>query len=173
MPPARPISLPVVLGLLLAAGLHTGCGVSRCERKGQPAQTYSDGTVSADGTLYESTAWNGTFLDFPPGRTYNFEHGLGEVPTSYNVYLAFHPEPLPDGEKGAGVSESAGNQAVVEIINDEIIQVRNDTCADFFVRVVAQTGGAAANNSSPDGADVNTGDAGASENMQSEADGGT
>jgi len=36
------------------------------------------------------------------------------------------------------VSPSAGNQAVIERQNAEDVQIRNDTCAEFYLRVVAK-----------------------------------
>lgn len=154
---------------LLALGLvgSTGC-VSECERDGRTPQVYRDGLTSSDGSFYQTAPLDGTYLFFPPGRVYNLEHGLGEVPAEYHVWLAFVPDPLANGERGAGTSESAGNQAVVELVDDEILQVRNDTCAEFFVRVVARTGSASATDlveetatsDSDAGSDVGDSDAG-------------
>ena len=116
--------------------------------------TFRGGTTSADRTYYETSRYDGPFLHFPAGRRYDLPHGLSEPPAEFHVYLSFTAEPLPDGQPGAGVAESAGNQAVVERIDDEILQVRNDTCAEFFMRLVARTGSPqerTADADSPDG----------------------
>ena len=34
-------------------------------------------------------------------------------------------------------AESAGNQTVLEAVTDEFIQIHNDTCAEFYLRVTA------------------------------------
>ena len=77
-------------------------------------------------------------MDFPAGRRLALVHGLRETPIELRSYLAFKEHPFP--ENGAGfVAESAGNQVLIEDVNDEFIRVRNDTCEHFFLRIVAST----------------------------------
>ena len=42
---------------------------------------------------------------------------------------------------GGGFAEGSGNEAMFEVRDDETLIVRNDTCADFYLRVVATTFG--------------------------------
>ncbi len=125
----------VLIAGLGVAPLSTGCLSSDCDRDGGRPQRYSGGNTNAGGSFYESSRIEGPLLYFPSGRTYRLEHGLSEVPVEYSVVVSFTEHPL----EGGGVAESAGNQAVVEDINEDYIQVRNDTCADFFMRLTART----------------------------------
>jgi hypothetical protein len=77
------------------------------------------------------------FLSFPPGRRYRFVHGLSETPGHYHAYLAFSEFPL---RSGSGFAETAGNQAMFKAVTEEHVEVRNDTCADFFIRFYAAVG---------------------------------
>lgn len=107
-----------------------------CNTADADAVRYADGSVSADGSTYQTSSWSGPYLHFPSGRRFQLEHHLGTTPPVVLTYLAFDEHPLA----GGNTSESAGNQAVIEKVDSEIIQVRNDTCAEFWLRVVAMTG---------------------------------
>lgn len=78
-------------------------------------------------------------LHFPSGRTYDLEHHLGVCPSAILPYISFVPRPIT-GEAPSRVDNialAAGNEALIEWCDDEIIRLRNDTCAEFFLRVVA------------------------------------
>lgn len=81
--------------------------------------------------FYESAPVNGPYLDFPGGRTYRFVHRLGGVPTP-TAYFSFDEYP-----SSAGFVEASGNQATFTAVTAEYIDVRNDTCSDVRIRVVA------------------------------------
>jgi hypothetical protein len=144
----------------LAILASLGCETT-CDPDGKAPQRFSGGTTNEARTSYESSTWDGPFLFFPSGRTYRLEHGLGQTPASYHVYLSFAEFPF----RGSGVAESAGNQAIVEAINDEYVEVRNDTCAEYFLRLTATTSEAASMGSaleqSDSGAPLGTSDAAA------------
>lgn len=129
------IAALVWAGALAASSCSPPCSSADTD----PVRVTERSPTSTD-TVYESTPWDGTYLHFPGGRRYQLEHGLGVRPHVVVTYLAFYEKPLP----GGNVAESAGNQAVIEVVDDEIIQVRNDTCAEFWLRVVAMTGDATA-----------------------------
>jgi hypothetical protein len=131
--PARTLSLLALLFPCLVA-----C-TSSCPREtDDSARRYTGGTTSPDRTFYETNAWDGSFVDFPAGRRLALVHGLRETPIDLTSYLAFKARALPKGGKGF-VSESAGNQVLIEGVDEEVIRVRNDTCEDFFLRLVAST----------------------------------
>ncbi len=111
------------------------CVGSSCDPDGQEPQWYSGGRTNESQSAYETSTFEGPFLYFPSGRVYRLEHGLREAPSDYAVYLSFAERPL---DKHAGFAESAGNQAMVEDLNEEYIEVRNDTCAEFFLRLTAR-----------------------------------
>jgi hypothetical protein len=121
------------LGLLaLTCTLSCDCG----REDGDPV--YYAGGITSD-TRYESSELYGTWLHFPGGRRYRLLHGLGEAPTDVTVYLAFREDPLRENATG-NVSTATGNVALIEAVTDEHVQVRNDTCSEYFVRVVAEVG---------------------------------
>jgi hypothetical protein len=125
-----------VIGLLaLLSGIAAGCGID-CETADSDPVRFEGGLTR--GSLYETSGWEGPFLHFPPGRRFQLMHRLGTVPAEVKTYLAFSSRGPADG---SNATESAGNQVVIEVVNDELIQVRNDTCADFHLRLVARADG--------------------------------
>lgn len=140
----------LTLGLVSALGLPTLSIAAACSPPCETADSdpvrFVGGSVTADGSTYSTSAWEGPYLHFPSGRRFQIEHHLGVTPPIVVTYLAFGEKPLP----GNNASESAGNQAVIERVDDEIIQVRNDTCSEFWLRVVAM---AAPSGASDAGAD--------------------
>jgi hypothetical protein len=75
-------------------------------------------------------------LDFPPGRTYRFEHHLGGVPREIIAYFAFSADPVPPGVGDtSGFVIASGNQATVQEVTPDFVDIRNDTCSDVFLMV--------------------------------------
>jgi hypothetical protein len=102
---------------------------------------YTDGNTNSSRTLYETARPDEEMLHFPQGRTYRLYHGFGYRPADLTVFLSFRPRLTSSGDKEDktnpnNVSESAGNQAVIEAWTENYIQVRNDTCAEFYMRAV-------------------------------------
>jgi hypothetical protein len=121
------------LAVLLAGGVAPACSAP-CESADSDPVSFDGGALSADGQTYATSPWEGPYLHFPPGRRFQIAHQLGATPPLVMTYLAFDENPLP----GSNTSESAGNQAVIERVDSEIVQVRNDTCAEFWLRLVAK-----------------------------------
>jgi hypothetical protein len=116
----------------------TACTES-CPRESEDTpKRHTNGTTSADRTFYQTNDWKAPFVDFPAGRRIALVHGLRDVPIELRSYLAFDEHPFPKNGNGF-VAESAGNQVLIEDVNDEYVQVRNDTCEHFFLRLVAST----------------------------------
>jgi len=124
---ARQALSMAALGALVAA--VTACSPP-CETADTDPVRFTGGNVNPSGTVYESSAFGGPYLHFPGGRRYQLEHHLKRTPVYVGTYLSFD-------ESGGSFSESAGNQTVIDFVNDEIIEVRNDTCAEFWLRVMA------------------------------------
>jgi hypothetical protein len=125
---------------LLAVSIW-GCATT-CDKEDLEKEIrYSGGTVDASGTTYETNPWTGPYLHFPAGRRYVIEHRLGAVPPAPDLFVAFEEHPLKRKD-GNNVAPPAGNQVVIEWVDEEIIQVRNDTCSEFYLRVVATIGAA-------------------------------
>ncbi len=93
---------------------------------------YADGTT--ENGVYRSSSWDPEDLvEAAPGQLISFEHGLGEVPTSFQVYVA-----ASRTGDGASLVLAAGNEVELIEIDDEAITVKNGTCSDFFILLVAQ-----------------------------------
>lgn len=122
---------------VLAALVAAGPGCQDCDTSGVEVK-FSQGTTSADRTHYESSPVDGEWLHFPPGRRYQLRHNLREGFLTVQSYVAF-PDDRDSGKSPTSYAEAAGNQVVFETedVPPDVIQVRNDTCAEFFVRVVA------------------------------------
>jgi hypothetical protein len=124
----------IVLSLLCGA-----CSSGNCHRNSDdPPIEVRSGLTSNSGTLYMTTEADGQYLDFPSGTRYRLFHDLLSTPSLIVPYVSFSATPLADG---SGFTISPGNQTVINGVTDEYIDVENDTCTDFFLRVVASTDG--------------------------------
>jgi hypothetical protein len=107
--------------------LLVGCG---CGKEDEPAILYSGGE-STEG-MFVSTPAGASWLQFPGGRAYEFEHGLDGAPATVLLYLSFTAN-----ASGGNFVVGTGNAATVRRADDERIEIFNDTCTDYYVRVVA------------------------------------
>jgi hypothetical protein len=117
---------------------NSGCSTS-CDdgdSSDDPPVVYEGGYRNEALTYYESDTWEGAYLYFPPKRTYDIRHGLGNRHVTVNSYVGFNEYPL--GSNGNGnIAEVAGNIVIIEYVDDETVRVRNDTCETYYLRVVA------------------------------------
>jgi len=123
-----------------AALLSVGCNTSTCDRaedslvvhKGDGVQgvntwfsaPYHDPSVPLQGAPYQY---------FPAARTITFEHGLGSVPTTPDIMLAFSDH--------GSLAPGDGNENIVECMDDDVIQIKNNTCSEFYIWVAVQGSG--------------------------------
>lgn len=125
---------------LISIVLSPWCGACSgdiCGRNSDDAPTeFSDGLTSNSATLYMTSEADAPYLDFPSGMRYRLFHELMNTPSLIVPYVSFSATPLSDG---SGFTISPGNQTVVNAVTDDYIEVENDTCTDFFLRVVATT----------------------------------
>lgn len=121
----------------LASVVALGCSPP-CETSDTDAVRFEGGTTQSG--IYESSPWAGPYLHFPGGRRYQLEHRLSTTPLVVVSYVSYSKYPFAN----SNTSENAGNQGVIELVDDEIIQIRNDTCAEFYLRVVASGAGGVA-----------------------------
>jgi len=114
--------------LVAVTSAAVGCGTA-CDTSdpSNPPEFYGAG-VTTDG-VYESSSWRRDLLPFPGGKQYKLEHRLGFTPASVDIYIAFAHE-------SGLVSLCAGNSCLV-CADSQFVWIKNDTCANFFVRVVA------------------------------------
>ncbi len=118
---------------LLALALSSAACDSPCDTGADEASTVDVTSVQPVGNLYASNPWAGPFFPFPPGKRYRFHHDLGTADLFVMVNVSFDEYPLP----ASNVSQATGDQALIEAVDTELIQVRNNTCADLWVRVSA------------------------------------
>jgi hypothetical protein len=124
--------------VLLTFPALAACG-EKCPRESEETpKRFTGGTTSPDREHYETNAWHESFVDFPAGRRWALVHGLSATPIDLKSYVGFKKNPLPEDGKGF-VAESAGNQVLIEGVDEEVIRVRNDTCEHFYLRLVAST----------------------------------
>lgn len=118
----------LALHLPLAAALTVGLVGCDCNKESGEPIVWLDGLT--DGTQYQSTALDERWLAFPGGRRYRLVHGLGRIPHEVHAYLAFDDTPQD-------FSAATGNSALFEEVTAEYLDIHNDACPDYYVRVVA------------------------------------
>jgi hypothetical protein len=107
--------------------------------KGNPEQTFDGGTVTGGiNPYYVSSGWAAGLLPFPGGKRYRLMHHLGFAPAEVSIYVSF-------AERDTPVTPCSGNTCVIQEVSDDSIVIKNDTCSEFWVRVVA-SGGAPSSN---------------------------
>lgn len=126
----------LALGVLFA---NSGCiAAAACDTSddGNPPVSYEGGTTTDEG-LYYSSPLHGGWLHFPGGKRYDLVHDLGFAPQDVDIWLSFSESGVGDKEQNSTIAPSAGNSAVLQLVNDKLIRIKNDTCSEFWVRVVA------------------------------------
>jgi len=115
-----------------------GPGICNRSPEDNPAVLYTEGT--AEGGIYMSSPWEGQLLWWPGGMRYRMVHYLGAEPRLVQGYLGFEPEGLSgtvtEPSDGA-LALASGNQLELLSVDDEAVVVRNGTCSDFWLLVVA------------------------------------
>lgn len=132
------VALAAAIALAVAS---TGCETfypRTCDRSEEdnPPVRYTGGT--AEDGLYMSSPWDGELLWFPGGMRYDLVHELGTTPRLVQGWLSFDRYGTTDGGK---LGEPTGNQLVVVKVDDTVVRVANDSCADYWLLVVAGSGG--------------------------------
>ena len=134
----RPIVRPIFAALVvLAAGLAgSGC-TPTCDVSGQEPELYEKGTA-VNGYYFSSPAHE-NLLPFPGGKQYKIVHHLGFEPIQVQLYWSFAVVGIgTDSQKDKStLSLAAGNSALILLKNEEYILVKNDSCAEFWLLVVA------------------------------------
>ena len=134
-------ALGVACLLAASSATTTACTTHACDS--DYVNTIPDGGSSGDlqmigpGTaMWESSPFEGTWLDFPGERTYFFE-----FPPYFNAlqppetWVATDPNPYANGNSGATLVPAAGQ---LTEINDGInggFKVTNATCAEYYLYV--------------------------------------
>lgn len=120
-----------VFGCLASLTLTSACLDNKCNQIAEEPVRYTDGHTSADRTFYQSSTPDELLLRFPAARKFQMVHGLREKPVDVSVFVSFFADGVPQ-------SLAAGDEARL-VIAEDYVEVHNNTCADFFVRLTAWT----------------------------------
>jgi len=126
-----------VRALVAAIAIATALAAPGCGPSCQPGErVVADGIRDVTGPVrsFETSAAEGPLLPFEGGTMLRIRHGLGLKPKIVQVTLSFTERPL-EAYKG-GYSQAAGNQAIVLRNDEEEVAVKNDSCANYYIRVV-------------------------------------
>jgi hypothetical protein len=121
-------ALGVVLAGLAGCDVATGqCG----DDLGDDLARYTEGSVE-DG-VYRTSSWESDeWLDFPARIELSIEHGLGEVPSSWDAYVAVG--------RDEALVQASGEEVELVSIDDRAIVVRNPSCTDLVLVLTAVAG---------------------------------
>jgi hypothetical protein len=131
----RVVVLLAVWALVSGAALSApGCYGRNCEA------AYSGyGTEAGQGSMIDATTWQsnpveGAWLPFPRQQVYYFDVPAlgGQTPQVFIPYLSAQREPAKSGDFTIG----AGNLTLLFGPGPNRIGVKNDTCSDYYLRLV-------------------------------------
>jgi hypothetical protein len=133
--------LALIVPLIALGVLVGGCSAAACDTSdGANPPTLHEGGTTVNG-IYESSSAHAKLLHFPGGKRYDLVHNLGFEPLVVQMYWSFHRTGIARDaqvEEDAGsLTPASGNSALIQLMNDRIIRVKNDSCVEFFLRVVA------------------------------------
>jgi hypothetical protein len=158
----RVVALLAVWALVSGAALSApGCYGRNCE----PAFA-GYGKEAGQGSMIDSTTWqsnpvDGEWLPFPRQQVYFFDVPAleGQTPQVFIPYLSAQRDPSKSGDFTIG----SGNLALLFGAGPNRIGVKNDTCSDYFLRLVLKvpTPVDAGDAGDVDAGDVDASDAGA------------
>lgn len=125
-----------VAGVIFAA---PGCYGRNCESS---LETF--GIDAGQGEMVSDTQWEssptvGQWIYFPRQRAYIFDIRAlgGRTPYDWNIFLSAASEPNVPGSRSAGnQTTGAGNIALVQNVGPNRVDVVNDTCSDYYLRLV-------------------------------------
>ena len=131
-----------VANLLVVLG--AGASVFACAPACDTSDEANPPTLHEAGTavngFYTSSSSHGDLLSFPGGKRYDLVHHLGFEPIQVQLYWAFSEGGIgTDTQKPdkSSLTPASGNSAVIQLKNDQYIRVKNDSCAEFWLLVVA------------------------------------
>jgi hypothetical protein len=132
----RPL-VAAALGLCLVSTLGAtsmGCASQNCDTspENNPPAEFRGGILYEDDQVYETSTPSGLHLNFGAGARYRIYHGLSGRPAVVQIWVSFSST----GVTGGNEAMPAGNMAEVVGMTDEYVEVRNDSCGEYWLRVV-------------------------------------
>jgi hypothetical protein len=130
--------VPVVAAPTLLLS-QAGCAGDDCDGDTQTWGSCTQGELAGGApNVWESGPVTGKpYLDFHGERTWVLDPTpwMGSrQPIGFDAYLSLDPNPNQDAQ--AGFALPAGNLAELKLLSDGKVQVLNDTCAQYYLRVV-------------------------------------
>jgi uncharacterized membrane protein YgcG len=122
------------VGTVAGTVATTGCTTSNCDTspESNPAADFRGGILHANEKVYETSLPDGAHLNFSAGARYRVYHQLGGRPALVQLWVSFSPT----GVKGGNEAIPAGNMAEIVEANAEYVEIRNDSCGDYWLRAV-------------------------------------
>jgi hypothetical protein len=132
------------LAFLLGAESQTACATHDCDSSSETLGTPDDGggnVIDTTDLTWESNALDGRWLDFPGQREWLMWFPApfkGHEPIELIAYIS--ADPTPNQTPGANFTVASGNLAEFRGMNGYAMRVFNETCAYYYLRVVARAG---------------------------------
>ncbi len=158
------LALPLVLS---AGGASVGCFDGSCDDQESRTQPGSGRLVDAD--TWESGPIDGEWLRYDHRMLIAFDTSLlgPRLPDSVLVYISADKRPL----QGGSFTIAGGNVADISIGGPGAVYVKNNSCAEYYIRLVVHAppqapdggvadGGSDATSDAGDGGDAGPSDAG-------------
>jgi hypothetical protein len=98
-----------------------------------------EGGMTVNG-IYASSSSHDQLLPFPGGKRYDIVHHLGFEPLLVQLYWSFSVGGIGSDAQIDGKSSltpAAGNSALIQLKNAEYIRVKNDSCVEYWLLVIA------------------------------------
>lgn len=145
----RAWSRTCVVSSLFSFWLTSACQTS-CGNGNQPTVLYVDGTTHTDNAfrVYETSPYDGQWLDFPSYRRFKLQHNLGTMDYTPVLYIAFVSHPGPsNSDAGGDVAIASGDVAVIDDIDPCYLLIRNATCSEqyLYVKITAPSASSGSN----------------------------
>ena len=132
----RTLASVVVLASAVGA---LGCSPSCDTSDGENVPTVYEGGTAVNG-FYFSTSAHGPLLEFPGGKRYDLYHHLGFEPIQVQLFWSLKEAGIGwdvQTDDKSNLSPAAGNSALIQLKNDQYIRVKNDSCVEYWLLVVA------------------------------------
>jgi hypothetical protein len=122
------------LSVSAAAIIAPGCYGRNCEGSLEVYGANAGQGSMLDENIWQSTALTEDWLPFPKQKYFIFDlHALGgRTPAAVMPYLSANPNP----KNGSDSTLGGGNIALMFNTGPNRVDVKNDTCSDYFIRLV-------------------------------------
>jgi hypothetical protein len=132
----RALALVLVVAAAATTGSLASCQAAGCDTapESNPPSDYNGGKVLIDGGPYLTSEPDERHINFGAGAQVRVHHGLGGRPQTIELWVSHSPTGLQGGNEVV----PAGDMAQVICVNDDFVLVRNNTCDELYLRVVAR-----------------------------------